>query len=163
MIHEVETSILKDIPDYSVILHQVNCQGFVQPGISQQLCRDYPGWYQDYHGFCKWFAGGHENEILGSFHRFPVQGKNLIICSAFAQAKGGKRPSSTDLDAWNKIIRKVFVQTKRVNKQLGVNWKIHIQQNIGSFDRDGSNEELMEMFTQQFGEDPDVQLWIHTK
>ena len=163
MIRDVQTSIFKDLPPYSVILHQVNCQGSVQPGISSQMCREFPTWYQDFHGYCKWFMDGHASEILGTFHRHEVQDKKVIICSVFTQERAGKDHTAIDLGAWAKIVRKVFFQTKKVKEVTGQNWKIHIPANIGAYGKNGVNEELMEIFENVFGEDPDVQLWIHHK
>jgi len=127
------------------------------------MCREFPGWYQDYHGYCKWFLDGHASEIMGTFHRHQVEGKNIIICSAFAQERCGKGATDIDMEAWAKVIRKVFHQTKKVNAATGKNWKIHIQGNIGAFSKDDVNEELMGIFEDVFGKDPSVSLVIHNK
>ena len=162
MIYETDEGLLKDVKDCSVILHQVNCSGTIQPGIAMSICKQYKRWFQDYTGYCKWFADGHEREILGTFHRHqPDQKKNIIICSAFVQERGGKHPTEIDMEAWAKILRKIRLQTARAIKLTGKHWTIHINSNIGSFNKDLRNEELMEIFEEVFGEDENVHLYIH--
>ena len=162
MVYESNQSLLKDINDYSVILHQANCEGIIQPGIAVSLCKQFPDWYKDYHGYCMWFAGGHEREILGTFHRHvPNSKKNLIICSAFAQERVGKRATEIDMEAWAKILRKIRLQTERAIKKTGKPWSIHVCNNIGAFSKNLLNEELMQLFNEVFGEDENVHLYIH--
>lgn len=163
MIYETEDNILRDVQDYSVILHQVNCNGIVQPGIAMSICKQYPYWFSDYTGYCKWFAGGHQNEILGTFHRYqPDACKNVIICSAFAQLSAGKNATQVDMDAWLRILKKIRRQTEYVNTKFGKNWTIHIQDTIGSFSKSLQNEELLDLFAEVFGEAENADVYIHT-
>lgn len=163
MIYETENNILRDIDDCSVIMHQVNCSGVLQPGIAMSICKQYPSWYQDYHGYCKWFADGHEDEILGTFHRHqPDPKRDVLICSVFAQMRGGKYATEVDLDAWEKVLKKVKYQTARAIRTTGKNWTIHVMRNIGSSSKSIQNEELMDLFNEIFGNDENVHVYIHT-
>lgn len=159
MIKTIHTNLLHDIPDYSVILHQVNCQGMSTAGQMSQIIKRFPDWFQNYHGYCGWFRDGHENEILGTFHRYDVNPK-LIICSAFAQIGISRAKQVTNYEAWEKICRNVERQTRLVNEKMRLNWKIHIPYNIGSNFEGGNISAMMDIFEFYFKDSP-VELWIH--
>lgn len=115
MIYDSDKNIVKDIEDYSVILHQVNTKGTLQQGIGNVINKTFSGWYDDYHSYCGWFDKDrswdhkdHSVEIIGSFHRYQIDGKNIIICSAFGQRGSGKEFAEIDLDAWDKILTKII-------------------------------------------------------
>lgn len=161
MIKEVETGIFDDISsDDSVILQQVNCRGILQQGMPTRINRRFPGWYDDYRKYCLWFKDGHEDEIMGSFHRFDAA-KNTIVCSAFCQLAPLKsNVQTTDLDAWHQICRKIEKQTNAVNKMTGKNWKIHVQSDVGCRDGNANPDDMREIFDLYFADSP-VELIIH--
>lgn len=169
MIYDTDKHILKETEDFSVIVHQVSTRGTIPQGLGMAISKQYPEWYREYHGYCGWFmkdgpmnfsGKDHTDEIIGTWHRYQVPEKNLIICSAFAQQGGGKDFVQTDLDAWDRVLRKLLNQTKYVNKSLEKKWTIHIPSNLGAFGKDGDNTELMELFQKYFG-DSEVDLYIH--
>jgi len=173
MVYETDDHIVRDIGEYSVILHQVNTKGVMQQGISMALSKQFPNWYPDYHGYCGWFdKDGSMNflhkdyteDIIGTWHRYPVPGRNVIICSAFGQRGAGKEYVQTDLEAWEKIIKKLVLQTRRVNKiqPEGKKWTIHVPANLGCLGRDYDNSELMDMLNDAFAKSDD-DLYIHER
>ena len=161
MITNSDTNILYDIADNSVILHQVNCLGSVMQGLAGRIARQFPGWYDDYHKYCRWFSDGHQKELLGSFHRFEPKDKKIIICSAFGHIAPVKNVQTTDYGEWHSICRKIERQTRYVNEHYHKNWKIHIVDNIGTKDGLADPDEMMTIFNHYFKCSP-VELVIHT-
>lgn len=171
MIYSTEKHILRDAEDYSVILHQVNTRGTIQQGIGAAVSKMWPDWFIDYHGYCQWFmkdgsvnftGEDHADEIVGTWHKYDVPGRKLKICSAFGQIGAGKDFAHIDLEAWDKILRKLVNQTRYVNKKLGTKWTIHVPASIGILSKNDDNEELMDLFKHYF-ESSDVDLYIHQK
>ena len=155
MIYDSDKHILKDAEDYQVILHLVSTKGIMPQGVGMAISKQFPQWYQEYRGYCGWFTKDgamnfsgkdHTDEIIGSWHRYQVPERNIIICSAFGQHGGGKEYVQIDLDAWDKILRKLVNQTKYVNQKQNNKWTIHIPSNIGIVGKEGDNTELMELF-----------------
>lgn len=79
MTYETEDNIVRDIREYSVILHQVNTKGIMQQGIGMALNKTFPDWYADYHSYCGWFDKDgmmnfshkdYTKDIIGTWHRY---------------------------------------------------------------------------------------------
>ena len=164
MITEVEGSLFDGLPEYSVIMHQVNCLGIAGAGVALQVKNKFPKWYDDYHTYCSWFKGGsfaadRTQDLLGTFHQHKVSDK-LIICSAFGQLGIAKDKPVTDYNAWKRIMRMVERQTRYVNEKMGMNWTVHIPHMMGCGLGGGDWDRMRELLGFYFGDSP-VQLVIH--
>lgn len=100
MIKVVEGSVLENLPDYSVIVHQCNAKGWMGAGLAAKIAKKWPKVFDEYHRYCKWFVDGHEDEIMGTFVSVFVNPK-LIVCNAIAQATVSRTRQVTDYDAWH--------------------------------------------------------------
>lgn len=165
MIREVSDSIFQNkLSGNNVIINPVNCKAILQPGISQQVCKKYPGWYDNFHEYCSWFnksvwnSRDHFDEILGSFHRFKAN-DNTIICSAFVQEGPSKNGYAIDLDSWDKILRKIEKQTQRAKRVTGKKWSLHIPMNV-CLQETLDGDSLMNVIEDIFGKS-DVDIVIH--
>lgn len=136
MIYEVEESILSNLPKQSVILNQCNNKGWIGNGISSKIHSKYPQAFNDYHEYCRWFLDGHEHEILGTWARTRVN-ENLIICNAITQNITNKSKYELDYDSWNNILKKIELQTKKINSKYGNKWTIHI---LNKFSKNSDDE-----------------------
>lgn len=161
MITDIELGIFDSLSDKSVIIQQVNCKGILAQGLPTRINKRFPGWYDDYRKYCLWFAHGHEDEIMGTFHRYEAS-PNLIICSVFGQLAPVKSSiQTTDIDAWHRACAKIRRQTEYVNSKYNADWKLHIQADIGCRDGHADPDEMREMFEDNF-EDSSAELFIHT-
>lgn len=157
--------VLDDIQPYSVILHQVNCNGKLGSGVTLRLQKKYPEMYVDYHNYCAlfqpnaWDSKSHEDEIQGTWHRWKTD-NDIIICSAFCQKKIAQGKCATDLDALDKVLRKLERQTRNVNRQLKTDWTIHMQHKFGYGLSDEDWDIVMELIEQYFKNSP-VKFIIH--
>ena len=145
MITEVNESIFRNLPDYSVIVHQCNTKGWLGTSISKEIAARWPENFKQYHEYCSWFKDGHEDEILGTFVGYNAS-PTLIVCNAITQTTVGKSKQQTEFDAWDVLCKKLEQQTKRVNKQTGKNWTLHIPYKIGCGSDDEAWEQLMFIF-----------------
>ena len=166
MITEVNSNILKDIEPYTVLLHQVNCLGKMGAGLAAQISKKFPGLWKDYHEYCGWFqeddnGKSHRHEILGSWHKFQPK-DDLIICNAFGQEYVNRNGRMTDYDAWHKILKKLEMQTRNVNKTLPKEkqWKIHAPYNLGCGLGGGDWDEMYSIIQTYFNDSP-VEFVIH--
>ena len=159
MITTVQGSVLENLPDYSVIVHQCNAKGWMGAGLAQKIAKKWPECFQLYHSHCKWFVDGHEHELMGTWVPYRVSDK-LIICNAIAQATVGRHQQQTDYDAWHQLCRKLEQQTRTNNKRTGQNWTIHMPDKIGCGLGGGDYDTMHAIFEQYFGESP-VALVFH--
>lgn len=160
MIETVRGSVLSDIKDYSVILHQCNAKGWMGAGIAKQIRERWPECFKSYHSYCGWFKDGHEHEIMGTWHFWKVSNK-LIICNAIAQATVSRDKQVTDYDAWERICRKLESQTRSQNKAFRTDWTIHAPDRIGCGLGGGDYEQMHAIFEKYFADSP-VRLVFHS-
>lgn len=157
MIKTTNSNIFKDLPDKSVILQIVNCEGSAETGFPGECRKRFPQWYISYKEQCDWFRRDYLESIMGSFHSFS-QNDNLKICSMFAIGAVTKARPMIDFKAVEKAMRKIEQQVRRVNSDLNTNWILHVQKTNDGFFGDWQRfYELLEYF---FRESP-VELWIH--
>ena len=161
MISYSDNRILSDIRPYTVIVHQVDCQGNINAGIAKQINSMFSGWYQSYRSYCSWFKNGHEDEILGTFHRFEIPEKHIIICSVFGQKNSSKDFQIFNIEVWEKALKKILKQTERINFISSDKWTIHIQSNIGATKKTMVNQELIDLFKDLFSSSNNAELIIH--
>lgn len=150
MIKIVEGSIFRDLPKYSVLMHQCNAKGWMGAGIAKEIARRWPEAFNEYHKYCAWFKDGHEDEILGTFVGVRID-PTFIVCNCIAQKNVGKHEQQTDYDAWEEICHKIEVQTKAAKVRTGQNWTLHAPYNIGCGLGGGDWETMYSIFRKYFG------------
>lgn len=161
MIKETEEHLIYDkLPDYSILLVQVNCDGDAQGGLQLQLAKKHPQWFQDYRRHCGWFRDGHQHEMMGSFYAYRLDDKN-IIASAFAQLDIKKTDVQTDYAAWRRILKNVEYQARWQKKQTFQPWTVHVQYGVGCGSNGGGDWETMYGLLQEAFGKSSVDLYIH--
>ena len=158
MITHVDDSLLDNLTEKSVILQQVGTKGWIGNGLTKQIFEKWHDAFMDYHCYCNWFKDGHDDEIIGSWHRTKIN-EDLILCNAITQKTIGKSKQLVDYDAWEKVCKKLERQTKYANQKLNTNWTIHTFEKIGS-SAEAEQDKMMEIFETYFGDSP-VELVIH--
>ena len=85
----------------------------------------------------------------------------MIICNAFGQEYVNRNGRMTDYDAWHKILKKLEMQTRNVNKTLPKEkqWKIHAPYNLGC-GLGGDWDEMYSIIQTYFNDSP-VEFVIH--
>ena len=157
MLKTAHSDIFKDLPDRSIILQIVNCEGSAETGLPGECRKRYLQWYLNYKEQCEWFKYDYLESIMGSFHSFS-QNENLKICSIFAIDTVTKARPMIDFKSVETALRKIERQARHVNSVMNTNWILHVQKtNDGFFDDWPRFYELLEYF---FKESP-VELWIH--
>ncbi len=153
MIQTVKGSVLDNLPDYSVLLHQCNAKGWMNAGLARQIAQRWPENFKKYHEFCGWYKNGHEREILGVIVPCQISDK-FIICNAIGQLTVGRDKQFTDYNAWHTMCKKLEYQTRWNNKRTGQNWTIHVPDKIGCGLGGGDYEEVHKIFSQYFDDSP---------
>lgn len=131
MISDTAENIL-NVQAPSLILHQVNALGYGSMGLMNKVMKLYPSMFNEYHKLCKWFNDSkHQEELLGEIQSLPFPGSKNILCNAFSQRFFSDTRYQIDLDAWEKILRKVVTQIKSNYKSTGVLYEVHCPNKIG--------------------------------
>lgn len=158
MILQTSMPFLGELPEYSVLIHPVNCEAKINFGAMQAIARKHRDWYPAYRSYCLWFIDGHEKEILGTFHRYEVSPTHLV-CSCFVQVHSMKGVDSAAHDSWRKVLKKIELQTRRANA-AGKPWTLHFDARFCNT-RYGEDTELIEIINEIFAESP-VKLYMHS-
>jgi hypothetical protein len=160
MITYVERTVLKDLPANSIVLNQVNTQGYVESGLQAKIAHKYPKVFESYHNECGWFKGDHEHELIGRFYSVKAA-DGIVVCNAFAQSSNSKTgKQETDYNAWKRICKEIEKQVSSKNKQSGENWQIHASDKLGCSCSNGS-EVVMQGILEDVFENSDVSLVLH--
>lgn len=84
--------------DAQVKVHQVNCKGKTEKGLSEQIYEQYPESYHIYKNLCK--SDRHGNN-MGTVHINKIS-QDTYLCHLFAQEDYGPNTRQTDYTAFNK-------------------------------------------------------------
>ena len=168
MTYETSKDILEETPANSLILVQTSTLGYATSGVMQRIARSYPTMFKEFKEFCSWFKDfRHQDEVIGTTMalKFPPKDPNFgkIIACCFTLKWLTSSRAELELDAWEKVARKVASQTLANYKTSGTMYEIHIPAKIGSNLKDVEQEQVKEILNKTFTKDyPEVNLWYHT-
>lgn len=92
----------KDKKDKKIVVHQVNCAGKMNTGLSKQIKDKYPQLFKDYRERCMMFDF---TELLGS--NYYYEDKDIIIVNMFSQIGYDTDTRQTDYEALATCLDKV--------------------------------------------------------
>ena len=92
----------------------------------------YPSMFNEYHELCGWFKDyKHQDELIGKFQAIQFPNSKNILCNAFSQRFLSDTKFEIDVDAWERIIRKVILQIRANEKATKILYEIHCPFKIG--------------------------------
>ena len=150
MVKTVEGDLFEHLEPRSVLLHQVNCKGVAGAGIAQEVRSRFPGWFDDYAGYC---ASTPFEELPGSFISYDVPGADLKICSVFGQVDIGKERRQTDYALWQKALGRITEQLD-LRHAVGDVWTVRMPWGIGCGLGGGSWRTMEDLFRYFAGPSP---------
>ena len=92
----------KSKKDKRIVVHQVNCVGKMNTGLSKQIKDKYPQLFKDYRERCMMFD---YTELLGS--NYYYEDKDIIIANMFSQIGCNPDARQTDYEALATCLDKV--------------------------------------------------------
>lgn len=92
----------KSKKDKRIVVHQVNCVGKMNTGLSKQIKDKYPQLFKDYRERCMMFD---YTELLGT--NYYYEDENIIIVNMFSQNNYGTEAQQTNYEAMATCLDKI--------------------------------------------------------
>lgn len=92
----------KSKKDKRIVVHQVNCVGKMNTGLSKQIKDKYPQLFKDYRERCMMFD---YTELLGT--NYYYEDENIIIVNMFSQNNYGTEARQTNYEAMATCLDKI--------------------------------------------------------
>lgn len=114
MVKTKQGDILKS--SENIIIHQVNCQGYMGGGIARQLANQYKGLEKEYSEYCKIYNNDY-NLLKGQVFKIMIQGK--FIMNMFSQ----KENFDTDYEAMKIALEEVKEYAKEFKLSIAIPYR----------------------------------------